>query len=45
MIPETLERTNIGNLVQGSEVNIEFDQQTITIVDTIERMNLKLANA
>lgn len=45
LIPETLERTNIGDLVQGSEVNIEFDQQTITIVDTIERMNLKLANA
>ncbi|WP_448211522.1 riboflavin synthase subunit alpha [Colwellia sp. MEBiC06753] len=42
LIPETLLRTNIGTLVEGNLVNIEFDQQTITIVNTIERMNLQL---
>lgn len=42
LIPETLSRTNIGDLSLGDKVNIEFDQQTITIVDTIERMKLKL---
>ncbi|MFD2166836.1 riboflavin synthase subunit alpha [Thalassotalea euphylliae] len=43
LIPETLERTNIGLLDIGDNVNIEFDQQTMTIVETIERMKLKLA--
>lgn len=42
LIPETLARTNIGDLDVGGKVNIEFDQQTITIVNTIERMNLKV---
>ena len=40
LIPETLQRTNIGLLNVDDQVNIEFDQQTITIVDTIERMKL-----
>ena len=43
LIPETLNRTNIGELTVGDKVNIEMDQQTITIVTTIERMNLKLS--
>ncbi|REL26772.1 riboflavin synthase subunit alpha [Thalassotalea euphylliae] len=43
LIPETLTRTNIGELTVGDKVNIEMDQQTITIVSTIERMKLKLA--
>jgi riboflavin synthase len=40
LIPETLSRTNLGQLVTGAQVNLEFDQQTITIVKTIERMKL-----
>jgi len=42
LIPETLQRSNIGQLSHGDIVNIEFDQQTITIVNTIERMKLML---
>lgn len=41
LIPETLTRTNLGTLQVNDRVNIEFDQQTITIVDTIERMQLQ----
>ncbi|WP_076418041.1 riboflavin synthase subunit alpha [Colwellia sp. UCD-KL20] len=40
LIPETLTRTNLGKLNVNDEVNLEFDQQTITIVKTIERLNL-----
>jgi len=40
LIPETLSRTNLGKLNLGDTVNLEFDQQTITIVKTIERMKL-----
>ena len=40
LIPETLSRTNLGLLEKGNKVNLEFDQQTITIVTTIERMKL-----
>jgi riboflavin synthase len=42
LIPETLSRTNLQNIVVGDKVNIELDQQTMTIVDTIERMKLSL---
>ncbi|MDG1734113.1 MAG: riboflavin synthase subunit alpha [Thalassotalea sp.] len=38
LIPETLERTNLGELQLGKTVNIEIDQQTITIVDSIARI-------
>jgi riboflavin synthase len=38
LIPETLERTNIGQMKVGETANIEFDQQTVTIVQTIERL-------
>lgn len=37
LIPETLEVTNLGLAHIGSEFNIEVDQQTYTIVETIER--------
>lgn len=37
LIPETLAVTNIGLLKEGDNVNIELDQQTYTIVETIER--------
>ena len=40
LIPETLARTNLQNVAIGDKVNIEFDQQTMTIVETIERMKL-----
>ena len=40
LIPETLARTNLQNVAVGDKVNIEFDQQTMTIVETIERMKL-----
>ena len=39
LIPETLTRTNLAKLGLGDMVNLEFDQQTITIVTTTERMN------
>jgi riboflavin synthase len=40
LIPETLARTTFGAAQVGDLVNIEVDQQTRTIVDTIERINL-----
>jgi riboflavin synthase len=42
LIPETLARTNLASLLVGERVNIEFDQQTMTIVKTIERLKLSL---
>ncbi|BBN81728.1 riboflavin synthase subunit alpha [Pseudoalteromonas sp. A25] len=36
LIPETLNITNIGRLQEGDWVNIEVDQQTYTIVNTVE---------
>ena len=41
LIPETLRITNLGECEAGSEVNIELDQQTITTVDTVERVLAK----
>ncbi|WP_448549939.1 riboflavin synthase subunit alpha [Thalassotalea fusca] len=38
LIPETLARTNLSALNNGDKVNLEFDQQTMTIVKTLERM-------
>ena len=40
LIPETLSRTNLQHVLVGDKVNIEIDQQTMTIVETIERMKL-----
>lgn len=42
LIPETLNITNLGNLTINDIINIELDQQTVTIVDTIERLQLSL---
>lgn len=42
LIPETIARTNLASLLVGERVNIEFDQQTMTIVKTIERLKLSL---
>ena len=38
LIPETLRATNLDNLIYGNTVNLELDQNTITIVDTTERI-------
>lgn len=38
LIPETLQRTNIGTRQPGDRVNIEIDPQTQAIVDTVERI-------
>jgi riboflavin synthase len=38
LIPETLEVTTLGQRKVGDKVNIELDQQTVTIVDTVERV-------
>ncbi|MCU7852112.1 MAG: riboflavin synthase subunit alpha [Candidatus Thiodiazotropha sp. (ex Monitilora ramsayi)] len=38
LIPETLERTNIGSREVGDRINIEIDPQTQAIVDTVERV-------
>ena len=38
LIPETLAVTNLGARVVGDKVNIEIDQQSYTIVQSIERI-------
>ncbi len=38
LIPETLQRTNIGSRIPGDRVNIEIDPQTQAIVDTVTRI-------
>ncbi len=38
LIPETLNRTNLGSRQQGEPVNIEIDPQTQAIVETVERV-------
>ncbi|MDX2506390.1 MAG: riboflavin synthase subunit alpha [Gammaproteobacteria bacterium] len=38
LIPETLQRTNIGNRNIGDRINIEIDPQTQAIVETVERI-------
>jgi riboflavin synthase len=38
LIPETLAVTTLGLRQVGDQVNIELDQQTLTIVETVERV-------
>jgi len=38
IIPETLAITNLGSRQKGDMVNIEIDQQSYTIVQTVERL-------
>ena len=38
LIPETLKTTNLDELIYDNYVNLEFDQITIAIVDTTERL-------
>ncbi len=38
LIPETLSVTNLDTLKEGSSVNIEIDQNTMTIVETVKNI-------
>ena len=38
LIPETLKVTNLSLLEKKQFVNIELDQNTVSIVDTVERV-------
>lgn len=38
LIPETLQRTTLGDKKLGQRVNIEIDPQTQAVVDTVERV-------
>jgi len=38
LIPETIARTTLGTLETGDSVNLEVDQQTQTIVATVEQL-------
>lgn len=38
LIPETLERTTLGRVMPGERVNVEVDAQTLTTVETVERL-------
>ncbi|MBF2754414.1 MAG: riboflavin synthase subunit alpha [Gammaproteobacteria bacterium AqS3] len=38
LIPETLRLTNLDALAEGDRVNIEFEQQTVAVVETVERV-------
>ena len=38
LIPETLQRTNLGARETGAKVNIELDPRTVAIVETVERV-------
>ncbi len=37
LIPETLNITNLDQLSKGDQVNIEIDQNTITVVNTVKK--------
>ena len=38
LIPETIERTNLAEIKKGDYLNIEADQQTIAIVETVKNI-------
>ena len=38
LIPETLSRTTLGAATPGSRLNLEIDQQTRAVVETLERV-------
>lgn len=40
LIPETLERTTLGDVAVGDHVNLELDAQTQTIVETVRNLLL-----
>ena len=38
LIPETIERTTLGRVVIGDQVNLEVDSQTQSVIATVERL-------
>jgi riboflavin synthase len=38
LIPETLARTTLGTIQVGDQANIEIEAQTMSVVDTVERV-------
>ena len=38
LIPETIARTTLGFIQLGDQVNIEVEAQTVSIVETVERV-------
>lgn len=44
LIPETLAITTLGDKTIGDKLNIEVDQQTVTIVETVERVLRQRSN-
>ncbi|XOV81627.1 MAG: riboflavin synthase subunit alpha [bacterium] len=38
LIPETLARTTLGRAARGARINVEVDAQTVTTVETVERL-------
>ncbi len=38
LIPETLERTTLGHAAIGARINVEVDAQTVSSVETVERV-------
>jgi len=38
LIPETIERTNLGSIAVGEDVNLEVDSQTQGVITTVERL-------
>ena len=38
LIPETIARTTLGLIELGDQVNIEVEAQTVSIVETVERV-------
>ncbi|MCO4320900.1 riboflavin synthase subunit alpha [Aliidiomarina quisquiliarum] len=45
LIPETLERTNLGEAIVGTRLNIEVDTQTFTIVETVKKVLARTGTA
>ena len=41
LIPETLSATNLSYVKKGDSINVEADQQTVAIVDTVKKFNEK----
>lgn len=39
LIPETRRITNLDDFFEGASVNLEFDQNTVTAVDTLEKIH------
>ena len=42
LIPETIARTTLGLIELGDQVNIEVEAQTVSIVETVERVMAEL---